>query len=70
MLSYANSFIDTIQGAKTQFLNTVVTDKSAREPLQAFIDAQTKFAKEVVKISDTVYNQTVEQVEKFTAKKV
>ncbi len=69
MLSYANSFIDTFQGAKTQFLNTVVTDKKVREPLQAFVDAQTTFAKEVVKISDTVYNQTVEQVEKFTAKK-
>ena len=69
MLSYANSFIDTIQGAKTQFLNTVVTDKSVREPLQAFVDAQTTFAKEVAKISDAVYNQTVSQVEKFTVKK-
>jgi len=69
MLAYANSFIDTVQGAKTQFLNTVVTEKTVREPLQAFVDAQTKFAKEVAKISDTVYNQTVAQVEKFTAKK-
>jgi hypothetical protein len=70
MLSYANSFIDTVQGAKTQFLNTVVTEKSVREPLQAFVDAQTSFVKEIAKISDTVYNQTVSQVEKFTAKKV
>ena len=69
MLSYANSFIDTIQGAKTQFLNTVVTEKSVREPLQAFVDAQTVFAKEVAKISNTFYNQAVAQVEKFTAKK-
>ena len=70
MLSYANSFIDTVQGAKTQFLNTVVTEKSVREPLQAFVDAQTSFVKEIAKISDTVYNQTVSQVGKFTAKKV
>ncbi len=69
MLSYANSFIDTIQGAKTTFLNTVVTEKSVREPLQAFVDAQTTFAKEMAKISDTVYNQAVAQVEKFTGKK-
>ena len=69
MLSYANSFIDTVQGAKTQFLNTVVTEKSVREPLQAFVDAQTSFVKEIAKISDTVYNQTVSQVGKFTAKK-
>jgi hypothetical protein len=69
MLSYANSFIDTIQGAKTQFLNTVITDKSVREPFQSFINAETTFAKEVAKISDAVYNQTVSQVEKFTVKK-
>jgi hypothetical protein len=69
MLSYANSFIDTVQGAKTQFLNTVVTEKSVREPLQAFVDAQTKFAKEMAKIADGYYNQAMEQVEKFTAKK-
>jgi len=69
MLSYANSFIDTVQGAKTQFLNTVVTEKSVREPLQAFVNAQTNFAKEIAKISDSIYTQTVAQVEKFTAKK-
>ena len=69
MLSYANSFIDTVQGAKTQFINAVIIEKSAREPFQAFVDAQTSFAKEMAKISDTVYNQTVAQVEKFTAKK-
>jgi len=69
MLSYANSFIDTVQGAKTQFLNTVVTEKSVREPLQAFVDAQTSFAKEVAKISNTFYTRAVAQVEKFTAKK-
>lgn len=68
MLSYANSFIDTVQGAKTQFLNTVVTEKSVREPLQAFVNAQTTFAKEIAKIFDSVYNQTVEKVEKFTKK--
>ena len=69
MLSYANSFIDTVQGVKTQFLNTVVTEKSVREPLQAFVNAQTNFAKEIAKISDSIYTQTVAQVEKFTAKK-
>ena len=69
MLSYANSFIDTVQGAKTQFINTVITDKTAREPLQAFVDAQTIFAKEMAKISSKVYNQFTEQVEKYAVKK-
>jgi len=69
MLTYANAFIDTIQGAKSQFLNTVVTDKKVREPLQSFVDAQTTFAKEMAKISNTVYGQITEQVEKFSTKK-
>jgi hypothetical protein len=69
MLLYANSFIDTVQGAKTQFINTVITDKTAREPLQAFVDAQTIFAKEMAKISNKVYSQFTEQVEKFAVKK-
>jgi hypothetical protein len=69
MLTYANIFIDTIQGAKTQFINNVITDKKAREPLQSFIDAQTIFTKELVKISNTVFEQVTDQVERFTVKK-
>ena len=69
MLSYANSFIDTVQGGKTKFINAVITYKAAREPLQDFVDAQTSFAKEMAKISNTVYGQITEQVEKFSTKK-
>jgi uncharacterized protein YueI len=70
MFSYANIFIDTIQSAKSYALKTIVVDTKAREPFQAFIDAQTTFAKEVTRIADTVYNQVAEQAEKFTGKKV
>jgi len=69
MFSYANVFIDTVQDAKSNALKTIVTDSKTREPLQAFIDAQTTFAKEVTKIADTVYAQVTEQVGKFTGKK-
>jgi uncharacterized protein YueI len=70
MFSYANIFIDSIQTAKSNALKTIVTDSKSREPLQAFIDAQTTFAKEVNRIADTIYSQVTEQVEKFTGKKV
>jgi hypothetical protein len=66
MLSYANAFIDTFQGAKHIFLNTIVTESKVREPLAAFIDAETSFVKEIAKISDSVYGQVTEQVKKFT----
>lgn len=69
MLTYANQFIDLVQNSKTSFVKNFVTEESYRAPMQAFIDAQTKFAKEVAKISETVYNTTVEQVEKFSVKK-
>ena len=69
MFSYANVFIDTVQDAKSNALKTIVTDSKTREPLQAFIDAQTTFAKEVTRIADTFYSQVTEQVEKFTGKK-
>jgi hypothetical protein len=51
--------IDTIQGAKTTFLNTFVTEKKVKEPLQTFVDAQTLFAKEMVNQVDA-FTSTVQ----------
>ncbi len=56
---YANQAIDTFQGAKTAFLNSVVTEEKVRAPLQSFVDAQTSFAKEMVRIGDEVFTQSV-----------
>lgn len=70
MFSYANLFVDSIQTAKTNTLKYMITDEKARAPLQSFIDAQTTFAKEMVRIADTVYNQVTDQIEKFTGKRV
>lgn len=67
--TYANQFVDTIQTTKSMALKTLVTDEKVRAPMQSFIDAQTTFAREVVKIADNVYSQVNEQVEKFTFKK-
>ncbi len=68
MFSYANSFIDTVQAAKSNALKTIVTDAKVREPLQSFIDAQTTFAKSMTDIADSVYTQITEQIQKFTGK--
>ena len=69
MFSYANSFIDTVQAAKTNTLKTMVTDAKVREPFQSFIDAETTFAKSMTEIADSFYAQVTEQVQKFTGKK-
>jgi uncharacterized protein YueI len=70
MFSYANIFVDTIQTAKTNTLKSMITDEKVRAPFQSFIDAQTSFTKEMIRIADGVYNQFAEQVEKFTGKRV
>ncbi len=67
--TYANYFVDTVQHTKTNILKTMITDEKVRAPLQSFVDAQTVFSKEMVKIADSVYTQFNSQVEKFTGKK-
>jgi uncharacterized protein YueI len=69
MFSHVNTFIDTIQGAKTSTINNLITDKKMREPFQSFIDAQTAFAKEMAKIGQSVYEQSVQQIERYTITK-
>ena len=69
MLQYVNSFIDTVQGAKTQFLNTFVQDEKYKKPLQAFVDSQTTFSKQVAKtVSDVTTTFTTEAAKFDVAK--
>ena len=42
-------YIDTVQGAKKQFVNTFVTNDSFKKELIKLVDAQTEFAKGQVK---------------------
>lgn len=61
MKAYVESTIDTIQYAKTQFLNLFVPNETIRAPLQEIVDAQSQFARNVVfagqKIADAISNQ-------------
>ena len=60
-----DSFIDTVQGAKKYFVNTFVTDKEIQKPLNAFVDAQTDFVKQVVKTNQALADQMTTSLEKF-----
>lgn len=68
MFSYAQTFIDTIQTAKTNTLKSLIVDSKIRQPFQAFIEAETTFAKSVAEIADDVYTQSTEQLKKFAVK--
>lgn len=47
MISIFNNAVDTIQGTKTQFVKTFVTNEELAKQLQTYIDAQASFAKRV-----------------------
>jgi len=47
MLQNVNSAIDIFQDAKTQFVKTFITNEELAKPLNAFIEAQTAYAKAV-----------------------
>jgi len=47
MIQFLNMAIDTVQAAKTNFVNTFVTNEEIKKPLQTYIDAQASFAKKL-----------------------
>jgi uncharacterized protein (UPF0332 family) len=60
-----DTFIDTVQGAKKYFVNTFVTDKEIQKPLNAFVDTQTEFVKQMVKTNQALAEQALNTLEKF-----
>lgn len=52
--------IDTVQNSKKTFVNTFVTEKTVKESLNTLVDLQTKYAKEMVKLNETVFNSMLE----------
>jgi len=60
-----DTFIDTVQGAKKQFVTTFVTDKELQKPLFAFVDTQTAFVKQVVETNKTLAEQATAAFQKF-----
>jgi uncharacterized protein YoxC len=70
MLQSVNTFIDTVQGAKTQIVKTFVKDETLAKSIQAFVDSQTAFTKQVAKTTFDVSMETAKQAASFDAKKV
>ncbi len=59
MLQAVNTSIDTISGAKTQFVKTFVKDEKIAKQLQTYIDAQASFAKNVAKSTSDFFTAIV-----------
>jgi len=63
-----DTFIDTIQSSKKYFVSTFITDENVRKPLNAFVDAQTIFTKQLVK-SFTEVSKHITEESIFAGKK-
>jgi hypothetical protein len=69
MIQSAITFIDTIQGAKTSFVNTFITNEEIKKPLTTFINAQTSFAKKMVQETTNFYTTVGSSAATFDTKK-
>ncbi len=69
MLSAINTSIDTISGAKTQFVKTFVKNEEIAKNLQTYIDAQQSFAKTVAKSTVDFFTTVGIAATTFDAKK-
>ena len=58
MNTYLSSAVDSIQYAKTQFLNTFVKEEVIREPLQQFVNAQAQFARQSIAAAEDLIDVT------------
>lgn len=69
MLQNINSAIDTLQGAKKQFIKTFVTNDELAKPLNTFVDAQTSYAKAVADEANKFFTTLGLSMYTFDAKK-
>ena len=69
MLQAINTSIDTISGAKTQFVKTFVKNEEVAKNLQTYIDAQQAFAKTVAKSTVDFFTTVGAAATSFDAKK-
>lgn len=69
MLQAINTSIDTISGAKTQFVKTFVQNDEVKKQLQTYIDAQSSFAKTVAKSTVDFFTTVGTSATSFDTKK-
>lgn len=68
-LSSINTTIDTISGAKTQFVKSFVQNDEVAKQLQTYIDAQQSFAKNVAKSAVDFFTTVGTTAATFDSKK-
>lgn len=70
MLQYVNTFIDTVQGAKSTFVKNFVQDAKLAKTLQSYVDTQTTFVKQAAETSFDVATKLATDAAQFNVQKV
>jgi methylglyoxal synthase len=63
------TFIDTVQSGKKQFVNTFVQHDGVKKALNEFVDAQAAYTKSAVKTATEVNAKLITEMTKFDASK-
>ena len=69
MLSYINTSIEAISGAKTKFVKDFVKNETVAKSRQTYVDAQESFAKTVAKSTVDFYTTVGQAAASFDVKK-
>ncbi len=59
-----NYYIDSFQNGKKFFVNSFVTDQKSRDALNAFVDRQTDFTKQIFKTGEVIAMEYATQIER------
>lgn len=59
-----NYYIDSFQNGKKFFVNSFVTDQKSRDALNAFVDKQTDFTKQIFKTGEVIAMEYATQIER------
>ena len=58
-LWFANQFVDAVQNAKNQFIDTFVWDEKVKAPLKQFVESQREFTKQVNRSASEVIDYSI-----------
>lgn len=54
-----NQFVDTVQNAKNQFIDTFVWDEKVKAPMKEFVEAQRVFTKQINRSALEVFDYSL-----------
>lgn len=61
-----DTFIDSVQSTKKYFVNNFIKDENVQRALNAFVETQTMFVKQIFRTNDVVFRSSMDYVKNLT----